>query len=527
MNKIKILCKISLVSIALILLLVSSAALAATESDIGNATIEDNYVSSTALPTPEGSASPKITETKISTSGYADNPAIYNNRVVWIDTYYTDIETYYDVYMYDLSTKKETSITFTGHADKNPTIYGDRIVYSDHSNGDSEIFMYDLSTKKVTQITTSGNSEEPTIYNNRIVWTSNYDIYMYDLSTKKETQITSDESIQGDPAIYGDRIVWRDNRNGNWDIYMYDLSTKKETQITNEQWSTDPSIYGDRIVWMDEHEGNWNIYMYDLSTKKETQITSSPDAQTHPAIYGNRIVWEDDGGEDDGWENHGIYMYDISTKQKTKISSKGLAYRPAIYGNNVVWQYGNLYGNGDIYMGTVSNVPQPKLPVAAFSAKPTSGKAPLKVQFTDKSTGVPTKWKWSFGDGKYSTAKNPVHTYSKAGKYTVELTASNAAGSNTLKKSGYINIAAPLKAPVAAFLASPRSGKVPLKVQFTDKSTNNPTSWKWSFGDGAYSTAKNPVHKYSKAGKYTVSLTAKNAKGSNTKTISGYIVAKK
>ncbi len=84
-----------------------------------------------------------------------------------------------------------------------------------------------------------------------------------------------------------------------------------------------------------------------------------------------------------------------------------------------------------------------------------------------------------------------------------------------------------LKPPVAAFSASLRSGKIPLKVQFTDKSTNNPTSWKWSFGDRTYSTAKNPVHKYSKAGKYTVSLTVKNTKGSNTKTMFGYIVAKK
>lgn len=79
------------------------------------------------------------------------------------------------------------------------------------------------------------------------------------------------------------------------------------------------------------------------------------------------------------------------------------------------------------------------------------------------------------------------------------------------------------KAPVAAFSASPTSGSAPLKVQFTDKSKNSPTSWKWSFGDGTYSTAKNPVHKYSKAGKYTVSLTVKNSKGSNKITKYGYI----
>ena len=89
-----------------------------------------------------------------------------------------------------------------------------------------------------------------------------------------------------------------------------------------------------------------------------------------------------------------------------------------------------------------------------------------------------------------------------------------------------INSKALLKAPVAAFSASPISGNGPLKVIFTDKSVGKPTSWKWSFGDGKYSTQKNPAHTYSKAGKYIVSLTVKNAKGSNTKTISNYVTVK-
>jgi parallel beta-helix repeat protein len=166
-----------------------------------------------------------------------------------------------------------------------------------------------------------------------------------------------------------------------------------------------------------------------------------------------------------------------------------------------------------------------KAPVAAMSAFPTSGNAPLKVTFTDKSKGSPTSWKWNFGDGKSSTVKNPAHTYSKAGKYTVSLTVTNDAGSNTATKSSYI-VANILKAPVTAFSAYPTSGKVSLKVQFTDKSTGSPTSLKWSFGDGTFSTQKNPAHTYSKAGKYSVTLTTRNAAGSNTKSSSGYITVK-
>jgi YVTN family beta-propeller protein len=169
--------------------------------------------------------------------------------------------------------------------------------------------------------------------------------------------------------------------------------------------------------------------------------------------------------------------------------------------------------------------PTPQKPVAAFSASPTSGSIPLKVQFTEQSTNSPTSWKWDFGDGTTSTTHNPLHTYIKAGSLTVNLTATNAAGSGKVTKTSYIVVTKPVK-PVAAFSATPTSGTKPLKVQFTDKSTGSPTSWKWDFGDKSTSTTRNPAHKYTKAGKYTVSLTVKNAAGSNTKKISNFITVK-
>ena len=77
--------------------------------------------------------------------------------------------------------------------------------------------------------------------------------------------------------------------------------------------------------------------------------------------------------------------------------------------------------------------------------------------------------------------------------------------------------------PVAAFNGTPTSGTAPLTVAFTDASTNSPTSWSWTFGDGGTSTAQNPSHVYDTAGTYSVSLTVENADGSDTETKTGYI----
>lgn len=78
--------------------------------------------------------------------------------------------------------------------------------------------------------------------------------------------------------------------------------------------------------------------------------------------------------------------------------------------------------------------------VADFTANITAGLAPLAVQFIDASTGEPTSWSWDFGDGNTSTEQNPVHTYAAEGTYTVTLNASNACGTASLTKPGYIQI---------------------------------------------------------------------------------------
>ncbi len=86
-----------------------------------------------------------------------------------------------------------------------------------------------------------------------------------------------------------------------------------------------------------------------------------------------------------------------------------------------------------------------------------------------------------------------------------------------------ISLGPPPNPPVAEFSATPRTGAAPLIVQFSDLSSNSPTSWSWTFGDGGTATQQNPVHTYTAAGTYTVSLTATNGAGPGSITKTGYI----
>jgi len=165
-------------------------------------------------------------------------------------------------------------------------------------------------------------------------------------------------------------------------------------------------------------------------------------------------------------------------------------------------------------------------PVANFTAHPTSGAAPLTVQFTDTSTGDPTSWIWQFGDGSGLNAQNPLYTYAYGGNYTVNLTVANEGGSDTKSVLDYIQVTGPVPVPpVASFTSNVTTGQVPLPVQFTDTSGADPIWWLWEFGDGANSSVQNPVHVYTLPGSYTVNLTASNPAGCNLTSIPGYITA--
>lgn len=134
-------------------------------------------------------------------------------------------------------------------------------------------------------------------------------------------------------------------------------------------------------------------------------------------------------------------------------------------------------------------------------------------------------------DGENTQRITPYSFGVNTGDHTVHVTMAGYEDSAEQKvavpTSGYYTVILnlkplPIETPVAAFSADKTSGAVPLMVTFTDQSSGTaPLTYSWNFGDRKTSIEQNTTHTYTRAGSYSVTLTVKNAAGTNitTKTI--------
>jgi|GEM_PF-845697 len=194
-------------------------------------------------------------------------------------------------------------------------------------------------------------------------------------------------------------------------------------------------------------------------------------------------------------------------------------------GHNTVTMTGYITVNPEEQQVTVTP------PVAQFAMSSNSIETGQSVSFTDQSSNSPTSWQWTFenGDPATSTEQNPTVTYNAAGSFAVTLVATNDGGSNTKSLQSAVVVSDPVTAPTADFVSDKTNVNEGESVNFTDKSINNPASWRWDFegGNPSSSTERNPKVTYNNANSYKVSLTVTNAGGNNTKVIENYIQVQK
>jgi beta propeller repeat protein len=380
-----------------------------------------------------------------------------------------------------------------------PALSGDLVAYEDNRNGQTDIYLYNLSTGAEQRLTDEPCEHYwPKISGDRVVWWDNrsgirnYDVFMYNTTTGVETRITSEIHNQENAEVSGDRVVYMDAWSGNFDISLYDTLTGSETHITDDpadQW--EPQIWGDRIVWMDNRSNPgydpssqyFDYYTYDLSTLTEVPLTTQGWAW-YGGIHGDRVVWSQwrpDSGYPGGY-NEQIYLYDFSTGTETRITSDASNHwYPKVYGDRIVWEddRNGADSNWDIYFSNV-----------------TTG-SEEQVTTLSSAQWNPVVWGDRIVYEDYRDGNPQVFLYTIVSK------------------------------PVPGFTSDVTRGNAPLTVGFTDLTEGNVTGWLWDFGDGSTSPDRNPSHTYTAPGSYHVAITASNAAGSATLTVTGYITVTK
>ena len=159
-------------------------------------------------------------------------------------------------------------------------------------------------------------------------------------------------------------------------------------------------------------------------------------------------------------------------------------------------------------------------PQASFYVSSSEIAAGDHVSFINSSTPLDDcTYEWTLTGADKETAKtiNAAATYPVTGTYTVKLTATNAAGSDTFEKQ----IEVVKVAPQAAFTIHNNVAIVGEEIELVDQTKYEPDTWAWTVASTQNTylvRGQNTTMKIDEPGVYNVTLNTSNEKGSNTAT---------
>ena len=389
-----------------------------------------------------------------------NNPHIYGNKVIW-SNFYTRSGF---IQMYDLITKKTIDVTsdntgntlpeyadsYTDAGDDTGThvnINGDKIVYSksgDDQFGYAGVYVYDIPSAKSAPVYIYPRETHttPDIYNDTIVWgiDGNYNgysgvndngIYMSNLSATNTlppvAAFTANVTSGTVPLV----VRFTDFSTGGvpnswyWDIGD-GTNSKHATNATHT--FTKPGVYNVTLTVANE-AGNSTVTKTNYITVTPPQppmadFSTNVTSGTAPLTV--LFAATSKGGATSEVEEPTSWYWDFGDGTNSTDSATVHTFtKPGNY--TISLTVGNIIGNNTTTKPDYIVVTDPNAPVANFSSNVTQGYSPLSIQFTDLSQNAESR-SWDFGDANTSTEQNPMHIYSSAGNYSVNLTVSNENG---------------------------------------------------------------------------------------------------
>jgi PKD repeat protein len=173
-------------------------------------------------------------------------------------------------------------------------------------------------------------------------------------------------------------------------------------------------------------------------------------------------------------------------------------------------------------------------PLAAFSAAPLQGPAPLAVAFDASASvdpdGVIAAYGWALGDGATTASGVTIaHTYPDPGVFTVRLTVTDNRGATaSAQRVISVTTADGNLPPIASFTVTPAEGTAPLAVSFDATASRDAdglvVGYAWAFGDGNTGSGSTVQHTYTTAGTYLARLTVTDDRGATASTEVGVSV---
>lgn len=282
----------------------------------------------------------------------------------------------------------------------------------------------------------------------------------------------------------------------------------------------------DRLRANESHTYGWNLYLpgktvtvgsdsvHDLDTFVATDSNGSY-LKAWFMVHGNGFITENFAAR---------YEYDAQNADLWVIMVAGRGTPPEISvtgtGLNAVVTLGGTVLSFDaaaqrIRSSTLTGLNTTTDPI--LTASPTSGPAPLTVNFSGSGTADPGEtlsYRWNFGDGTTSTAQAAAHTFTEEGLYVVTLEVADGQG-GTDQVLRHIIVGN--REPTARIAASATTVLPGVAVSLSGAGSTDPEggplSYAWTFGDGRTETTADVEVSWSVEGSYPVELRVTDAAG--------------